>query len=467
MKIELAKTDFGSLTENVPRLKVSNMYIVQNPQSLSNVSYIARPSLSLLTTIPTGPTRGIWFQSQGGTTIIYVIGGTNLYTYNNGTYTLIGEIPGTSFCTFASTIYGIAIQSDGLLYLYDGETITNVPIPDDNKVSDVTSLDNYFIVGIENTSKFYWILPGGTTINPLNFASAERNPDDIVTMISIGDELWSIGQSTVEIFTDSGDVTAPFIRTPQRVYTTGCIDKHSIVKTVYQYPSTVNQDALLPCLIWVTPSKEVVLAQGTPRKISNESIEELLKASSTFTAWSFRTNRHDFYVLNTDTVTVVYDLTSEAWYRWNSYQQTTWKALSGVQINDSTYCVDGTSGNIYSLSYSPVDLTSDYLICEVGGFVGNTTNGGIPCKSVTLFINYGYNSSYTNIDPVIEMRWSDSGGASYSNYVQGSLGKKGSYASTVRFRSLGNYQRPGRFFEFRFSEIQTFRLDAAITNDTP
>lgn len=456
MRIDLTKSDFGSLNSNVPRLKVSNMYVVENPLSVNQYSYIARPSLSLITTITGQKIRGIWYQAQGGETKIYVVAGNGLYILNaDYSYTRIGDVPGVSFCTFASTIFHIAVVSDGALFLYDGTTLSSVEIPDGQMVSDVTSLDNYFIVGILNSNRFYWVAPGKTTIDALSFASAERNPDDIVTMISVGDELWSIGQSTVEIFTDSGDAAAPFLRIPGRVYQLGCEDKQSVVRTLKES---------LPCLIWVTPSKEVVLAQGVPSKISNESVEELLKQSSSFTGWSFRTNKHDFYVLTTDKVTVVYDLTLGLWYRWSSYLQDTWKALSGIQINDQVYAVSDKSGEIYTLTYQPKDLTLDFLVCEVGGFIPNPTNSAIACNSVTLFLNYGYSDSYSK-NPLIEFRWSDDGGSTWGTYVQGELGSRGNYDTDVRYRSVGQIKKPGRYVEFRFSEIQNFRLDGAITND--
>ena len=456
MLINLSKTDFGSLNENVTRLKVSNMYLVENPLSPSGYSYVARPTLSIVNNIPGTSLRGIWYQASEGVTKVYVVANDTLYLLNaDGTYTRLGNIPGTGFCTFTSTIYYIAIASDGRLFLYNGAALTEVAVPDGARVSDVTSLDNYVIVGIEGTNKFYWINPGGLTIDGLSFASAERNPDDIVTLTAVGDELWVIGQSTIEIFTDSGDINAPFVRIPGRVYQIGCQDKHSVVRTLKD---------TLPCLIWVTPSKEVVLAQGIPSKISNESIEELLKTSSTFTAWSFRTSKHDFYALTTDTVTVVYDITNSAWYRWSSYGQATWKAVFGVQINDTIFAVNANNGETYQLSFDNKDLATDFLVCEVGGFIPNPTNSPMLCNSITLLLNYGFSSSYAQ-NPIIELRWSDDGGATWSTYMQGTTGVRGRYDTDVRYRSLGKIVKPGRYIELRFSEIQTFRLDGAVMND--
>lgn len=455
-QIDLTTQDFESMSENVSRIKLSNMYLVENPLSLSGRSYIPRPTLKKFGEVANAKIRGIWYQSINGATNIYVVADQTLYRLNNdGGFTPLGTIPGTDFCTFASTIYNIAISANGGLYLFDGVSLFGVTIPDSNQVTDVTALDNYFIVGIKNSNRFYWIEPGGTTIDGLSFISAERNPDDIVSVEAIGDELWVIGQSTCEVFSSSGDINAPFVRISGRVYQTGCVDKHSVAQTLKN---------TIPCLIWITPSKEVVLSQGMPSKISNEAIEEVLKKAVTFTSWTFRTNRHDFYILNTDVATLVYDITANLWYRWSSYQKDFWNAISGIHINDTVYAVTDFDGKVYKLTYETQDSGGEYLVCEVGGFVPNNTRTPVSCSDITLYVNTGSSSSYIE-DPLVELRWSDDGGKNWSAYVQGSMGYQGLYNTNVSFRSLGQINRPGRHIEIRFSELQSFRLDGATLND--
>lgn len=458
MLINLSTQDFGSLSENVPRVKLSNMYTVQNPLSPQEYSYIPRPIVVPFINFGADKKlRGVWYQAQGGQIFVYIVADTSFYKMDiGGTYEYIGEIPGSDFCTFASTIYGIGICSSGALYLYQGgDELISVIIPDGNQATDITSLDNYFIVGIKNSNKFYWIAPGETAIDGLSFISAERNPDDIISVTTVGDELWILGQSTVEVFSSTGQADAPFLRIIGRAYQTGCASKTSVVKTLKD---------TLPCLIWVTPSKEVILAQGSPSiKISNESIEELLKSSTYYIAWPFRANKHDFVVISTNIATLVYDLTTNNWYRWATYNQETWKAVAGIQVNDTVYTVDSDSGVLSTLSNIPVENSTDFLVCEVAGYVPVLSRTPLSCNDVTLFLNYGYSTSYTQ-EPVVELRWSDDGGANWSAYIQGSLGSKGAYSAEIIFRSLGLVKQPGRRFEIRFSEIQSFRLDGATIN---
>ena len=466
--INFTDQDFESLSENVSRVKLSNMYTVQNPLSISGVSYIPRPTLTSFSAFTGKKVRGVWYQAQQGKTSIYVVADTTLYTLSNtGVATSVGTVLGTDFCTFASTIYHIGITGGGGLYLYDGTTLTSVTIPDAQTVTNVTSLDNYFVVGIQNTSRFYWVKPGAVSIDGLSFVSAERNPDDVVAVATVGDELWVIGQNTTEVFIDTGDQSAPFQRVNGRVYYSGCIDKYSVaVGTSLVGSSIYGGGGVLPCLIWVTSSKEVILSQGRPNKISNESIEELLKRATTYRGWTFRTNKHDFYVLNTDIATLVYDLTSGKWYRWNTYQKNYWDASFGVQVNDVVYVSSDYSGNVYKLTNKAVDNTQDYLVCEVSGFIQSQSENGTFCHRVTLSMNFGFASDYA-ATPVIEMRWSDDGGHTWTGYMQGQIGSRGSYGTVVSFRSLGSMVIPGRQIEIRFSEVQTFRFDGGVLNDKP
>jgi len=68
---------------------------------------------------------------------------------------------------------------------------------------------------------FYWIEPGDLTIDPLNFATAERSPDPVWEVVVVGDQFWLPGASTNEIWYPSGDALAPFLRQQGRLFDTG------------------------------------------------------------------------------------------------------------------------------------------------------------------------------------------------------------------------------------------------------
>ena len=87
----------------------------------------------------------------------------------------------------------------------------------------LTALSSNVLVAVGGTQKFYWILPAETTIDPLNFASKESNPDNIVEMTTIGDQALISGAGSTENWYATGNFSAPFAPIEGRVYRRGCL----------------------------------------------------------------------------------------------------------------------------------------------------------------------------------------------------------------------------------------------------
>ena len=320
MLLSLTKSHYGSLSQNIPEVKLHNMYISENPLSPDGFSYVTRPVVNNFVDFNNEIVRGVYYQQGFLNDSIMVVAGNTLYAVNDeGVKASIGFIAGSDLCYFSSTIYGVGIIGGGVLYVYDGISLVSVEVPDSLIPATITSLNNYFIIAIKNSNKFFWIEPGEVVIDGLSFASAESNPDDIVGIKTVSDELWILGKESAEVWAVSGDVNAPFLRISGRVFNKGCFSESSI---------TLGVMNSLPCLIWVSNSKEVLLGQGSPAKISNEFVEEMLKLSSYARGWFFQRQRNDFYVLSTDIITLVFDLTNQVWYKWSTLGQDTWKVSS-------------------------------------------------------------------------------------------------------------------------------------------
>ncbi len=457
MLVELANNHFGSLSKNVPDVKLINLYITNNPISQTGSSFISRPTLAQFTSFPNKIISGIFYQQGYHNDDIFCVVGTDLICIDaTGATTIIGSIPGTGLCSFSATIFHLCILRDGVIYLYDGSTLVTTSLPDGLQASSLAPLNNYIVIVAQGTNKYYWINPGDTFVDPLSFASAEFNPDSLIACKTTTDELWLLGTTTAEVWYPTGTADAPFQRISGRVFNTGCIDPISVSTIVYN---------TLPAIVWVSGSKEVMLAQGSPTKISTEFVEEAIKNATSFFGWFLRRNKNDFYVLTTNTITVVYDLSLGVWYKWVSYAKNTWKASLGVQRNSEIFaCNLGLEGVVYKLdSDRPVDLSADWLVCEVTGIIRNPTQKPLPCTSLDVVCNNGYSSSYLTV-PLIEVRWSDDLGSNWSTYMQTSLNSRGDTSTTSSFRSLGLIKIPGRFFEFRFSGVNTFRLDYVNMN---
>jgi hypothetical protein len=69
--------------------------------------------------------------------------------------------------------------------------------------------------------RFYWIDPGETFVDPLNFATAERAPDAINQVLALSDRFWLFGESSAEPWVTTGNIDAPMVRMSGVLYEQG------------------------------------------------------------------------------------------------------------------------------------------------------------------------------------------------------------------------------------------------------
>lgn len=106
-----------------------------------------------------------------------------------------------------------------------GTALRTVPGMGAGEVSKaLASVSGYVLVSVGNTQKFYWINPGEVTIDPLNFAEKESNPDNILDMLTVGDQVLITGDGSSENWYATGNFDAPFAPVEGRVYARGVIE---------------------------------------------------------------------------------------------------------------------------------------------------------------------------------------------------------------------------------------------------
>jgi hypothetical protein len=104
-------------------------------------------------------------------------------------------------------------------------SVTRVQMPLDVGVISVGYIASYVVVvpaqGQGVNGRFYWIEPGETTVDALNFATAERAPDPISGVVVFGDQFWLPGVITTEPWYFTGDALAPVLRQQGVVFDRG------------------------------------------------------------------------------------------------------------------------------------------------------------------------------------------------------------------------------------------------------
>ena len=213
----------GIYTDNTPELRTSypvNLVPVPKQSGISNG--FLRPGDGIVAN-GTGPgtDRG-GINWQGG---CYRVMGTKLVEVSStGVVTTLGDVGGPTdqLVTFDYSFDELAIASGGRLYYWNGTTLTQVTDPDLGVVLDVVWVDGYFMT---TDGEFLIVteLSDPTQVNPLKYGSSEVDPDPVVALLKLRNEVYALNRNTVEVFDNTGGALFPFARIDGAQIQKGCV----------------------------------------------------------------------------------------------------------------------------------------------------------------------------------------------------------------------------------------------------
>jgi len=298
-----------------------------------------------------GEVRGL--HSAGGY-LWAVIGSTVWRLDNSFTSTNMGTLPNSSgrvSMIHNETQLAIAHDAGWHWIAFTGSSIaavTNAPV----STSPLATQDQYVLFVAESGGQFGITSNADlSTIDPLDIADAEGDPDDLVAIASTHREAWLFGTDTTEIWDDTGAALFPFERNSGVFIDAGCAAKFSVAK---------GQNTVFWLARDRTGQGMVVMANGySPVRISTHPIEHAMNTYSTIAdaiGWCYHEEGHIFYVLTfpTGDATWVYDTATKGWH------QRAWLDSNGVlhrhrgncyaTHNGLHYLGDWQNGKVYQMS---------------------------------------------------------------------------------------------------------------------
>jgi hypothetical protein len=200
----------------------------------------------------------------------YRVMGTKLVSVaSNGAVTVLGDVGGpvNTLVTFDYSFDELAIASGGRLYYWDNSTLTQVTDPDLGVVLDVVWVDGYFMT---TDGEFLIVteLSDPTQVNPLKYGSSEVDPDPVVALLKLRNEVYALNRNTIEVFDNIGGDLFPFQRIDGAQIQKGVIGTFACC--VY-----IERIAFLGGGRNESPGIYVGAA-ATTQKISTQEIDELL-----------------------------------------------------------------------------------------------------------------------------------------------------------------------------------------------
>lgn len=214
---------------NVPDISYINRFYESNPTDQVNQSAsIRRPGLANRLQVGTGPIRTTYWQSGFANDALFIVSKNELFRLENtptggdSLYNITGNVFGTGTPDMVARKDYLFITDGITLQWTDGSSdLAKIDTPDDVVITSLDVLKGYVFLTVSDTDRFYWIEPGENTIDPLNFATAESQPDILLQCRSIGDQIWMFGRKSTEPWYLSGDADAPVMPAQGRPYSRG------------------------------------------------------------------------------------------------------------------------------------------------------------------------------------------------------------------------------------------------------
>jgi hypothetical protein len=258
----------------------------------------------------------------------------------------------------------LAIASGQKLYYWNKTDLVEVTDQDLGPVLDVAWIDGYFMT---TDGEFLVVteLTDPTQVNPLKYGSSEIDPDPVIAIIKLRNEIYAINRNTIEVFDNVGGDLFPFQRIDGAQIQKGGIGTHGccvFAETIAFLGSGRNE---APAIYSGN--------NATATKISSTEIDEIL---SDYTEAQLATvkleaqvnkNQNHLYVHLPDK-TLVFDAASSAEFGVN-----VWFILTSSATGFSKY------------------LARDLLWHNNRWTIGNPTSGVIGHLDDSIGTHYGNN----------------------------------------------------------------------------
>lgn len=380
--------------------------------------------------------------------LLYVVCGRVIHVVDpSGGSTAIGGVASDGHVTMARNRRQpnpqLCITCDGLSQIVEAAMPDQITDPDLPPAIAVTAMDGYFIFAHADGRFTISGIDDGGVIDPADFASAESDPDGLVTVARRGREVVLFGNASLELWQNTGADPFPFSRAS--TVDIGCLAGGSVA-AIEQTVAFAASDGTVR-----------VLDGYTPRRISSHAVERAIDAASDKTALqatSWERRGHSFYVLSGSDFTWQYNLTTGAWIERKSYLRDRWRVGTIATLNGRLIAGSGIDGKLYEMSPDAYDEAGEPLILTVQTPLVHAYPERLTFNALYLdpVPGVGLNTTAAhNADPQIMVDWSDDNGVSWSAERMVSVGGIGASTKRVVLRRLGHSREDGRTFRISMS----------------
>lgn len=429
-----------------------NLYPEANPQDTSPpvpVTHYPRPGKKLLSIPPQlARGRGLYRATNGD---LYAVVGQIIYFVGpNWGFTAVGNIGGTtSVVSMADNGRDVGDQiavvdgsPNGWVITMSTRSFAPIVDPTGTFVGSprVDYLQGYFLFSAPGTPLWYWSNPYSLNFNALNIQTKASYADNIQTLGVRQREPWLIGELSTEPWYLSGAADTTFEAVASTFIPYGCVARYSM-------------QSIDVSLYWLSQDLKgkaiAVKSDGyNAKKISTFALENEWQSYgdiSDAVSGSYQIGGHTFWQISFPKAdkTWVYDLATEQWY------QATYTDNDGIEHRDRCAFFahaygkiigqDWETGILYEISPDVYTDNGNSIFCRRGFPHIQNEMKRVSHWSLTADMQCGTDENPASDDdpPILNMRYSDDRGQTWSDPMMRPLGGVGQYLVSPQYQRLG------------------------------
>jgi len=389
----------------------------------------------------------------------FVVAGNTLFEIVSGaavSRATLSSASGAVGMSHNNTQLVIVAGVDGYVFNLNTNTLAQITSAGWRGSKTVGFIDGYTIFVAPDTDQFYiTAIDDASTLDALDFSSADAQPDNIVAALVSHRELILLGAYTTEIWVDSGGGLFPFERYNSAQIDVGCVGTGACI---------VAADSVF----WIGQTRRgsgivYQMAGHSPSRVSTRAIEQMLAKStdiSAATMWTYQVDGHEFIGINAPglSTTLVYDAAMQQWHERAEWSAgwAAWRVTSVCYVNGGQYAGDA-QGNLYLIDPNTYAYGTDPLVRErTWPHLVKASMEPITYRSLELACTTGYGGNVT-------LEISNDGGFTFGPMLMRSLGATGQWMQKIRWMLLGTAN--DRVFRIRCSDPVPFNIYAVAVDD--
>lgn len=412
------------------------------------------PGMVPCCTVTTTPNRGLIFMDD--LSCGYAVHGSSVFKWTLLTLspfaltaTRIGTLPGIDQVRMSRnqdsppqiSIHCAAgeyfIQADNIFKI-DPNNFPDVPVTTEN-------VSAYTLYGLPSGQFFFSAVDDCSSIDPLDFATAEQYADKLTRIKANGSDVIFFSHTSIEPWRVISDLNLPFQLIGGSVSKKGLVAPDSVVDcdNTNMFPGEDN--------IFYRMSGYV------PTRISTHGIERFLEGDAsreTIQGLAYSFEGHSFANWTSVGYSVTYDAATQTWHERKSYGISNWRACNAVRAFGKTIVGDSQSGKLFYLDKDTYTEDGGTMIWGIDTpFVHAFPNGGI-VDALFIDLATGVGNvlpTAQGFDPILMLEWSKDGGKTFTGKRQLHIGVTGNNCRIVA-RRIGKFGDKGIQFKLRISD---------------